>query len=459
MGIGLFVNILLALFALYQWKKGNKAVYLAILQFMIFQSYRLRELMLSPIRSDDLALLLVLTTTFINYSKGKILKNKLIKYINLFLVFLLLSSLVSLCIKEIPLMQVIKGVRGYFFILAFYDIFLMKMDELKKSIHLIFLINVFFSFIFIIQTFIPSIQLLSDDINSGIRTGFLGLRRFYSYPALLPFACLYSIYLFPKGEKYKGIYIIICLFTLLLVQSRGMIMYTGALIIISSFIFKSNIQNKIIYFIISLFIIFIIKDTIFKGDTGNKTTNDFELIMSGDIDPDYKPEGDATLAFRTWLFLVRSERMLDGDIWDKIFGLGLFIQLEPYKARLLGLSNIGNTYSGNFEMFTPDISYANHIAYLGYVGTILYLLIFVVIFFILFKEKKNNSYAKMGFLYIIFLLSIGINSSSITYSGCLIVPFIFYRLSYIEWRILKFKQKAINRIGSVIPYYAPDDKI
>lgn len=433
MNLGLFINIVLAVTACIFWKKGNKGLYLLIIQFMIFQSYRITTLMLSPIRSDDLALFIIVGTFLINYAKGKYNHIKYTKPIVYFCTFLIISFCVSVLIKGIPVIQAIKGVRGFFFVLIFYDIFIMKSEELKNSVYQIFILNIAISIIFIIQTFYPAFNILADDYKSGIRIGFLGLRRFYSYPALLPFACIYSIYLFPQTKKYKPLYIIISLFTLLLVQSRGMILYTVLLIIIASLMFKNKKGNNFIYYLISLIMIIVINYTIFSGKTGDKTTNDIELIMSGNINKENQPQGDATLAFRTWLLLNRNDRLIEGDIIDKIFGLGLFIQIPAQKAKELGISNIGNTFDNNLhEMFTPDISYANHLAFLGYVGTFLYLSIFINILKITYKFKKNNIYAKMGVLYILFLLFIGMNGSAITYSGCLIVPFIFFRLAYIE---------------------------
>lgn len=79
MALGLILNFLIAYWAFRCWQKGDKTTYLVILQFMILQSYRLTLLFDSPLRSDDIALLLVLITFFLNMQKEGTEKTLLVK--------------------------------------------------------------------------------------------------------------------------------------------------------------------------------------------------------------------------------------------------------------------------------------------------------------------------------------------------------------------------------------------
>lgn len=445
--LSLILNLSIAYWAFRCWLKGDKVTYLVILQFMILQSYRLTILLESPLRSDDIALLLILTTFFLNLRKGRVRENILSKIIITFVCFIIISIGVSYVFKEIPLLQVIKGARSYLLILAFYDIWLMKKNSIVKSLYLIFLLNMVFAAIFILQTFIPNIALLTDilDESGAGMTGFLGLRRFYSFPPLLPFCCLYSIFLFPRNKKNKIFFIILCFTTLLFVQSRGMLMYTVFLIILASLIFKASTGRKILYGILSLFLVILVNVTVLNGDTGKKTSNDLRQILSGQITTMEKPDGDATFAFRIWLIKLRNEKILSSEALSKIFGLGLFVELTPSVAQKLGIAKIlTSDNDGTLSIYTPDISYANHLSYLGYIGSFLFLLIFVQMIRIFKHWSPNNKYAQMGMLYMLYLLATGLNGSGITYSSCLIVPFLFLRISEIEHYIQRKYKNKIN---------------
>lgn len=459
MTLGLILNLSIAYWAFRCWQKGDKVTYLVILQFMILQSYRLTILSQSLLRSDDIALLLVLTTFFLNMHKGMNRQNILSKIITIFVCFIILSIGVSYIYKDIPLLQVIKGARSYLFILAFYDIWLMRKSSIAKSLYLIFMLNMAFAIIFIVQTFVPGIALLTDILDeSGTGSnGFLGLRRFYSFPPLLPFCCLYSIFLFPKNKKHKIFFIILCFVTLLFVQSRGMLMYTVFLIILASLIFKASTGRKILYGILSLLLVILVNTTVLSGDTGRKTSNDLRQILSGQITTMEKPDGDATFAFRVWLIKLRNEKILSSETLNKIFGLGLFIQLTPSDAQKLGITKILTPDGdGTLSIYTPDISYANHLSYLGYIGTFLFLLIFVQMIRIFKRWSPNNKYAQMGMLYMLYLLATGLNGSGITYSSCLIVPFLFLRISEIEHYFQRKYKNKINeqyRLHNSFPYH------
>ncbi|WP_273164001.1 O-antigen polymerase [Bacteroides fluxus] len=457
MALGLILNFLIAYWAFRCWQKGDKTTYLVILQFMILQSYRLTLLFDSPLRSDDIALLLVLITFFLNMQKGRNRENIISKIVIIFVCFIVISIGVSYVLKGIPLLQAIKAARSYLFILACYDIWLMKRKSIAKSLYLIFILNMVVAIIFIIQTFIPNIALLTDILDeSGTgMTGFLGLRRFYSFPPLLPFCCLYSIFLFPQNKKNKIFFIILCFITLLFVQSRGMLIYTVFLIVLASLIFKASTGKKILYGILSLFLVILVNATVLSGDTGKKTSKDFHQILSGQITTMERPDGDATFAFRLWLIKNRNEEILSSDILNKIFGLGLFVQLPPFDAQRLGITKLlTSDGEGTLSIFTPDISYANHLSYLGYVGTFLFLLIFFQMIRIFKRWSPNNKYAQMGMLYMLYLLATGLNGSNITYSSCLIIPLLFLRISEIEHRFQKkYKNNEQYRLQSSFHYH------
>ena len=449
MTIGFIINILLAIYAYKKWKIGDRCMYFVVLQFLIFQTYKLELLQQTEIRSDDLALALVAFTSLQSIGKVKI-SGTIGKTILVFVVFVVVGMFVSLLFKGLPLIQVVKGARAYFFCLALYDVWLMKKTEIRKTIYYIFLLNMVFSVIFIMQTFLPLHILLDTwDGTGASNIGFLGMRRYYSFPPLIPFCCLYSIFLFPSNKRHKGMYIFISFATLLLIQSRGMLMYTALLVMMAFIIFKASPSNKILYIAISVVIALVVNATVLSGDVGKRTDSDLSRITTGQISIENRPVGDATMSLRIWMLLVRNERLLEGNLMDKVFGLGYFAQINESKVRELGLEGIVCRYfdSDEFFMTTPDISYANIIAYLGYVGAFIYMCILLSLLNFFYKFRKKDKFAQLGMLYMLFLFATGLNGSAISTPTCLLIPFLFMRLVYFEVQ----PYVKDNKIGFVSP--------
>ena len=420
--------IILSLWALNRWKNGDKVSFYLIIQFFALKTYNLAFLLTSTLRPDDMALIMVLITFFVNSTRGNLSKPPL-QSVYLFIAFIALSSLVSLSVYDIPLLQIFKGARNFLLVLALPDIMTIRKDALKDLLHRIFLFNMVFGVIFIFQTF-TQISILRDMDEGVVMTGYLGLKRFYSFPPLIPFCCLYSLYLFPKNRKFKKLCLAISFLTLLIIQSRGMMLYTTLLIVVASFLFKSSpIQKTFVYMLIAMAFIIIVKE-IFSGETGGKTMNDMNLIFSSNGALMERPEGDATLAYRLWLVNNSISGLNSGTIFQQIFGLGLFVVLPlSYGSSLniLGAARINRDMQ--VLLTNPDISYATLLNLLGYVGFVLYMYIFIEAILYFKRKMKDSDFAKIGMLYILFLLAVGMNSADISTSTCFIVPFILISIS------------------------------
>lgn len=420
--------IILSLWALIRWNKGDKVSFYLIIQFFALKTYNLAFLLTSALRPDDMALIMVLITFFVNSTRGNLSRPPL-QSVYLFIAFIALSSLVSLSVYDIPLLQIFKGARNFLLVLALPDIMTIRKDALKDLLHSIFLFNMVFGVIFIFQTF-TQISILRDMDEGVVMTGYLGLKRFYSFPPLIPFCCLYSLYLFPKNRKFKKLCLAITFLTLLIIQSRGMMLYTTLLIVVASFLFKSSpMQKTFVYMVIAMAFIIIVKE-IFSGETGGKTMNDMNLILSSNGAVMERPEGDATLAYRLWLVNNSISGLNSGTIFQQIFGLGLFVVLPlSYGSSLniLGAARINRDMQ--LILTNPDISYATLLNLLGYVGFVLYMYIFIEAILYFKCKMKDSDFAKIGMLYILFLLAVGMNSADISTSTCFIVPFILISIS------------------------------
>lgn len=422
--------IVLFFIALYRFLVKDRISYYFVLQFLIFGGYKISLFQDIIIRPDDLALMLILFT-FINSINNNIKYNKLDKLIKKFIIFIFISICISFVYYQIPLIEVFKGCRSYLYVLSFYDIMKLKKEEIEKLLLYIFYFNIIIGIIFTFQLFSPISILTRDKIADKVPIGFLGIPRSYSFPQLIPFCCLYSFFII-NGKWRKILFICISFITLFAIQSRGLIINTVFLIVIGIFLKKSNTKTKTIMIVTSVILVLLINSTIFSDETGEKTTNDINIILNGQFaNMSYLDNvtGEATLAYRFYLVYRAIVRLMN-DLTSSIFGVGFFVELPLNKIKDLGLENISIESWNGYGTFTPDIAYSNILCNLGFIGSILYLSFFIKLLYFFNKNRKyNNIYNLLGLLYISYLLILGFNGSFITTPICLFIPFILYKYS------------------------------
>lgn len=427
MNIGLICVVSLGLLAYKYLSNRNMVNFFVVLQFLIFRCYNLGITGHgTPIRPDDMALLLIILFLVKKKSAGMLHLNAIGNVVKCFILFLIISMFVSIFFKDLPILQVIKETRNFVFVLSIFIVCNLNKGQIDEILYKVFMLHCIFCVLFIIQTFIPSLGVLSDMESERISmTGYLGFRRFYGYPPLMAFGCLYAFLLFPNNKSNKKLYIALNFLALLLVQSRGMMLNIVLLIVLASVLFKASTTKKIIYVSTAIILIVFVNMFIFSGDTGSRTSNDINTIMSSNIMDIEKPDGEATLTFRIWVLANRLRAINEGGILDGIFGLGLFVELPLNEIMKRGLISVAApTYEGNYGIYTPDISYANHLAFLGYVGSALFWSIFILMIAKSYKLRRNCRYAQICLLYLIYMIASGFNNMEISSSSCLIMPFI-----------------------------------
>lgn len=427
MNVGLICVISLGLLAYKYMSNRNMVIFFVVLQFLIFRCYNLGITGHgSPIRPDDMALLLIILFLVKKKSTRMLHLNAIGNVVKCFILFLIISMCVSIFFKDLPILQVIKETRNFVYVLSIFIVCNLNKGQLDEILYKVFMLHCIFCVIFIIQTFIPSLGVLSDMESESISmTGYLGFRRFYGYPPLMAFGCLYAFFLFPNNKNNKKLYIALNFLALLLVQSRGMMLNVVLLIVLASVLFKASITKKILYVTTAIILVVFVNMFIFSGDTGSRTSNDINTIMSSNIMDIERPDGEATFSLRIWMLANRIRAINEGGLVDGIFGLGLFVELPFNEMMKRGLITVAApTYEGNYGLYTPDISYANHLAFLGYVGSVLFWLIFLLMVIKCYKLRKHSRYAQIAFLYLIYMIVSGFNNMEISSSSCLIMPFI-----------------------------------
>lgn len=420
------VQLLLILFALYRWVRKDRVTFYLIIQFLVFKCYHL--LPLGSIRGDDLALLGIIITSIISIFNNHVIDKKLVRHTQCFIGIILIISLISLTYYQLPFNQVISGCRHYLFILCLFDISRMTHTELTIFLKKLFYLNLIACALFIIYTFTHIPIYHTEYSNSSvIKLGFLGLKRVYTFPQLISFTCLYSLFIKGFKDINGKLSMLVALGCLLCIQSRGMILNVTLVASLGYMITNNKSSSKVIGLIFIILAAYFINETIFSGETGTKTANDLSQIFSGDVfRTGYEVEGDATFTYRIALLMSTIHHMIEVSIISLLFGFGFFIEISKSMVINLGILNLARESWNGYGLFTPDISYVNILCNLGLIGAFFYIRFFQLIAkksYAKIKDIPVNKYALISFLYILYLLLIGLDGSTITYPSCLLIPF------------------------------------
>lgn len=442
------ILFVLAGIALWKWNKGDRATYYLILQFLIFKCYSLQFFENTSIRADDVALIMVIYTVIAGYSKEFKIPSRIKRHVWIFSWFVAGVSLVSLLVYDSPLPSVVRGGRTFLFILAVFDIMKMKEKEIETFFYRISILTLIFGALYVLQMFLP-LGLLTDVESASV--GFLGLHRYYSFPPFVALCCLFTIFIMAKAQRFKMLFIITSLALLLLVQSRGMLINVIVLLLLTTLFLNRRNSRKILYVILLMVLAYILNDVVFTGETGSKTVNDFSMTFSGEyMNEESVAESDATFAYRMYLLFQSIVAYTHANITQVVFGFGfLGNNITSADVARLGLQDVARYVmrgeQWTYVINTPDISYPNILNYLGVVGTVIYLAFFVNLIRAFNKMRRNSNYAVYGLCFTVYLLLIGLDSSSITYPTCLIVPFIFYRKAKLEQVRLSAEQGMMKQ--------------
>ena len=83
-----------------------------------------------------------------------------------------------------------------------------------------------------------------------------------------------------------------------------------------------------------------------------------------------------------------------------------------------------------YQLATPDISYGNMLTQFGFLGSFIYLLIWIRLLVISFKKRNYNPLAHSLFLFLIFIFLESFAGTNLSVASHLIFPFIIVVMLY-----------------------------
>ena len=415
------IALLLFIFGIYCFEqKQDRVTFYFILQFLAMAGYAMLSWDREFVRMDDLALIMLLYSFFRAgiYQKSNV---ALVKVIYIYLAVVLLSTIVSFIYYQIPIVQILKGIRTSLYVLVFFDLKNMRTEEFHRLFYRIFLLTSFASGLFCFECLTgitPTIEIRGP--------GFLGLPRSYNCPPLVSFTCLYSVFVMDRKKKLFYPLLLLSFMTLFIIQSRGMIMVvllTTAL----GLSLKASASNRIYISILAAGMsVFLISSLIFGGDTGDTTMNDFNKIASGEFaSANFEDEGDATFTYRLNILAISVTKNCADPI-RFFFGSGLVVEMPYSFFERWEMVECCRFSINDYTYFTPDITFSNVIYNIGIMGLFVYMTLIGMMLNMMLKwAEGKNGMEIVGAMFILYLLLIALDSSILTWPNYLIVPFFF----------------------------------
>lgn len=429
-------TIVFALIAIFLYASGVRKTALLMFCIMCYGNYGFLSLV--PLKylglyGSDGAFLFMLFATILHYAE-RISKPKtdtiLTREIIVFAAFLMCSIAYSLWEHRLSTAQVIAGCRPHLLFLSYFFLSSVPAKNILWVLQALFYITFVHAVVYVIQfiinTPILGVEALQDNIT--------GKYRFMNFPVFSIFYMLMAVFR-PNalGIKVPRWSAAVFLAAQICTLGRTMILGTGLVFVVGLLDFKgvsSQMNRKtVITIVVMILAITPFLDFVTSRlDNRGETQAEFSSVLSGGaqsmaLSGDYHDAG--TFTYRTAWFLERANHMMDGDALEKVFGLGFYapkdnsLAFAKYHFKLGITSDDGNPN----QLSTPDFSYGNMISWFGFVGSILFLLIWFRLLAINFKMRRENPLSAIVFLLIIYWIIDGFGGTRLSSASNMVVPF------------------------------------
>lgn len=413
---------------------GKRKVSLLMFCAMGYDYFKLLPLSVMQFNGIDAGIIYMVVASIIFYGQDWTNVNedkKLKKRVILFAVFLMSSIFFSLFHYHLSPSQVFMGSRLHFIVLAYFFLRTVTHEEVSWLVRMLYYITFCHSIVFILQ-FITQVPLLGEpitDLESG-RMRFLNSPTFNIF--FLVLTMFYPDYIGKKIAKWSPI----VFFIALLCSLGRTLIIVSILVVFLGFITRKReaFENRrkiaaiFIFVIVAAFPLYNVVSA--RLDAGGRTREDIVGVISGNAVEMARTgemgKSGSTFTYRIAWILERAGYMLNSSISESAFGLGFYAPKDNKAAYDAYHFSIGLTDEDGYiyQLATPDISYGNMLTQFGFLGSIIYLLIWIRLLVISFKKRTYNPLAHSLFLFLIFIFFVGFVGSNLSTVSYLIFPFI-----------------------------------
>lgn len=443
----IFIALILA--ALFFYVRGYKISALLIFFFYVTGGFNLIpdevvDLGVPLTKNADYAFFLLfglLTVGFL-FTRNFFRVDTFVKLLALFFIFLLICIVYNRYVLGIAWSEIIRTVRFLSFWLAYFVFRSLEKEQLLGLLKSLFVVTVCASVLYLFQLVIGKNILVETATTSAFFFGYQ-LPRFYNQPALLHFFVFMAIYYNPFKGSLKILTIVILTLALFAAFHRSL---SGFFLLALAFGFflKLPKMRRVQISVAALFALLFL--TIFAAPrfAKSRTFADLKKVSSGnviDADIDINDLSDATFTFRVAHFLEREEH-IRRNISSVLFGGALLTEdskkLDRFFDFKVGLIEELTGEVGQVD--TADISYSFLIIRFGYLGTLLYMLLYIYFIYFFFRNRKESPLAFFSLIYLIMIMGVSLFATNLIFTVTFLMPMISYLV------VRKEKSKAVSEV-------------
>ncbi|MDR1370749.1 MAG: hypothetical protein LBJ72_11595 [Dysgonamonadaceae bacterium] len=429
------IFIFLILYAWYLYLRGKKVYALLIFYFFASWGFQIipeetMSLMPGFSKGQDYALILIGGCVGFDFLfvKGRYFKRDTFSvYLLLFFAFLLACVLYSRFTVGCSWSDILRVSRLYMLFVSYFVFRNMTKEELNKLLNIIYHITIIQSCIYILQV-ILSVEILNTMSHSVITIGDWKIMRYYNQPLALYFAAFMSIYNPPSKGLLRVFAIVVFSLSILLGFNRSS---TGlfVLALFLGYILRLPKVKQINVTLIAVAIMIPVIAVVGHNFVKSRTYQDFKAVAEGrfaDANVELYIMYNSTFAYRVGHLFERIH-YLDENPQARLMGPGLIAEDSPMAGQFNFILGLQNTSGNIYQLETSDITYSVLLIRFGYLGTVLFVMMYFYMIYFFFK-KRSNKHAFASFLFMFLTLGVSFFSSNLMISVYFIIPLLMMNL-------------------------------
>lgn len=396
------MDILLFIIAFLDFVAGRKVRSMYIAIFLTTNAFETVKSMSFPVQHEmgDLGLLLMILmwTLYPRIYGRSIPRFALINALIVFALFLGVSILVDMIYNSNSLGGIILTNRRFWLFIAAYSLCILNKEEINVLLKAIILTNMAVLFISFLQ-YLGLVHVFTYNFDHFKGKDFLG---FYAPLSLMPATLLL---LSQKGKEYipnyRNLLLTLCIVAVLLTVVRSYIISFGVAAILVVFLFQKIDYTKMAYALGMLLLVAVVFS--FVPQLLNRFSEADHAMKSG------------SMAFRAGL-IDAAFKYVGSNLKNIIFGLGW---------EYLDFNHASGWNIRQWILSTPDTSWPPLLGRLGYLGTIIFLSIYIALIKTAI-QLRNSLIAPILLGLVIHLLLISFAGSSLIHGKFILIPYLLY---------------------------------
>ena len=365
-----------------------------------------------------------------------------VKYLIVFGSFLAVCMIYSKWVIGLGWSEILRTCRYQFFWIAYFVFRSMEKKQLETILKILYTVVVIISIFYLLQI-VFNTPILNEAGKNYFRMGNLRIPRFYNQPDMLQFFVLIAIYRNPYKNVLK--WITTCILVLALVGAFHRSL-TGlfVLILLLGYIVRLSQTRRIVFMSILGFIVICGISIAGAKLMQSRTYTDLQSISQGNFtaveeEIDIEALHQSTFTFRLALLYERTKYVSERPV-AMVLGAGLIPEDSELIDKMFNFQiGLPDELTGKAtQIESGDISYSSLILRLGFIGTALYLMLWIYLTVFFYKNRENNL-GLVSFLYSVLAILVALFSGSLLFP----VNYLLLLVSYVIIRQTKYRYLSL----------------